>query len=220
MTFVGESGNLVGAVVNAACHPVHEMCIPRVSPDYPGELCDEVERRHGGSIAMFLNGASGNLNPPVVTGGAGEARRHGLRLADAVDDCLREPETMAQPVEVRLHRRTLRLPARKLDGAPSRRRLRAPLAALGMGDLALVFLPGEPFVEIGLEIRKRSRFGHTMVVGLSDESVGYLPMEQDYEEGGYELGPGAWARAGKGSGETVQEGAIDLLNSLPADRRS
>ena len=34
---VGD-GRIVAMVVNATCHPVHEMCIPQISADFPGVL--------------------------------------------------------------------------------------------------------------------------------------------------------------------------------------
>ncbi|RIK85609.1 MAG: hypothetical protein DCC67_03530, partial [Planctomycetota bacterium] len=52
-----SGGAPVAVVVNATCHPVYEMCIPDVSPDYPGELCAGLEQDHPGSVVLFLNGA-------------------------------------------------------------------------------------------------------------------------------------------------------------------
>ena len=66
-----ESASLVALLVNATCHPVHEMCIREISPDYPGRMSVELQRRHPGCIAMFFNGAAGNINPPTVLGRAG-----------------------------------------------------------------------------------------------------------------------------------------------------
>ena len=47
------------------------------------------------------------------------------------------------------------------------------MQALRIGDLALVSAPGELFVELGLEIKRRSPFGQTMVLELANDSVGY-----------------------------------------------
>ncbi|MDE3000828.1 MAG: hypothetical protein OXU79_17270 [Gemmatimonadota bacterium] len=83
--------------------------------------------------------------------------------------------------------------------------------ALRIGDLALVGVPGELLVRLGLEIKRRSPFGQTMVLELANDSVGYLPDEQAYKEGGYE--PEA-ALYRPGSGERIVEAAVDLLDRL------
>ena len=49
-------------------------------------------------------------------------------------------------------------------------------------------MPGEPFAEIGVAVRKASPFAHTMFCGYSDGVGGdYLPMSCEYDQGGYEV---------------------------------
>ncbi|HRU05598.1 MAG TPA: hypothetical protein P5137_07465 [Candidatus Brocadiia bacterium] len=64
------------------------------------------------------------------------------------------------------------------------------LAAIRLGqDLAIVFLPGEPFTEIGMAIKKASPFRHTLVSSLSNGECGYVPMKECFARGGYEILP-------------------------------
>lgn len=56
-------------------------------------------------------------------------------------------------------------------------------------DLAISSLPGEPFTEIGLEIKKRSPFRKTFVVSLGQGECGYVPLEECFKRGGYETLP-------------------------------
>lgn len=57
-----------------------------------------------------------------------------------------------------------------------------------IGDVGIVSMPGEPFAEIGVAIRKASPFAHTMFCGYSDGVGGdYLPMTCEYDQGGYEV---------------------------------
>lgn len=57
-----------------------------------------------------------------------------------------------------------------------------------IGDVAIVSMPGEPFAEIGVAVRKASPFAHTMFCGYSDGVGGdYLPMTCEYDKGGYEV---------------------------------
>ena len=77
-------------------------------------------------------------------------------------------------------------------------------------------MPGELFVEIGLAIRSNSPVKFTMVVGYAEDAIGYIPTDRAFEEGGYELGPGLWARVGRGSEGIFREKAEVLLKELSA----
>lgn len=59
--------------------------------------------------------------------------------------------------------------------------------AIRINDIGLVSLPGEIFVEIGLEISKRSPLKTTIVVSNSNGSIGYVPTEEEFSKGGYEV---------------------------------
>ncbi len=82
------------------------------------------------------------------------------------------------------------------------------------GDAAMVFLPGEPFVEIALAIRKASPFPFTAVMAYSEDYIGYIPTDRAFENGGYETRPGRWSRLGPGSEAIVRDEAIRLLGVL------
>ncbi len=57
---------------------------------------------------------------------------------------------------------------------------------LRLGDIAIVGIPGEVFVEIGLGIKKGSPFEHTFVAGYTNGCIGYMPTKEAFQEGGYE----------------------------------
>ncbi len=75
-------------------------------------------------------------------------------------------------------------------------------------DVALVSLPGEIFVELGLAIKQASPFKYTAVVELANGSIGYVPTRQAWTQGNYEV---VSARCGAGSGELLVEAASRLL---------
>ena len=60
------------------------------------------------------------------------------------------------------------------------------LQAIRIGDLVVCGIPFETFVEIGLDLKKRSPFPQTMVVGLANGRHGYLPTLEQHKLGGYE----------------------------------
>ena len=68
----------------------------------------------------------------------------------------------------------------------SEEKLTVPVQAIRVGDLAICGLPFEVLVEIGLELREKSPFGETMVIGLANGRHGYLPNPKQHALGGYE----------------------------------
>ena len=64
------------------------------------------------------------------------------------------------------------------------------LVTLAFGDrFAVTSLPGEPFTEIGLSIKRGSPFKTTWPVALAMGACGYVPLEACFARGGYETLP-------------------------------
>jgi hypothetical protein len=82
--------------------------------------------------------------------------------------------------------------------------------ALG-NEIAWVSLPGEIFVELGLNIKAASPFKQTFIAELANGSIGYIPNRSAYAEGNYEV---VSARCAEGSGEMLVAAAIRMLRSL------
>ncbi|MEN6544886.1 MAG: hypothetical protein ABFE07_02500, partial [Armatimonadia bacterium] len=77
--------------------------------------------------------------------------------------------------------------------------------------LGIVGVPGEVLTEIGLQIKQRSPFAHTMVVSLANGCIGYLPTDDAVDEGGYEPG---WTPVGKGTEKMLVQTSVSLLQQL------
>ena len=60
------------------------------------------------------------------------------------------------------------------------------LQALRIGDVGVAAIPNEVFVQIGLEIRKRSPLKPTFTIELANGAYGYLPTPEHHKLGGYE----------------------------------
>jgi neutral ceramidase len=60
------------------------------------------------------------------------------------------------------------------------------LQAFRIGDLAITAVPCEVFVEIGLDIKKKSPFKPTFSISLANGYNGYLPTPEHHQLGGYE----------------------------------
>jgi hypothetical protein len=72
-----------------------------------------------------------------------------------------------------------------LDGKPVFRDLQ--VWALRINDVGLVAVNGEPFAELGLEVKRRSPLPSTFFLGYSNGCLGYLPTPQAFAEGGMEV---------------------------------
>ncbi len=80
-------------------------------------------------------------------------------------------------------------------------------------ELAIVSLPGEIFVELGLALKKASPFKHTLIAELANGSIGYVPNREAYPQGNYEI---VSARGEAGSGEKLIEVALKVLAEAKA----
>lgn len=83
-------------------------------------------------------------------------------------------------------------------------------------DVAIVCLPGEVFVELGLAIKQGSPFRTTLVVELSNcvETI-YIPTRAAYAQGSYEVTNSALQ---PGAGEMLVETALTLLREAASSR--
>jgi len=87
--------------------------------------------------------------------------------------------------------------------------------ALRVGECACVALPGEIFVELGLQLKGQSPFHPTLIASLANGYVGYVPTRGAIEqEGGYETWAARSALPAAGTGEAMVTLAAGLLRAL------
>jgi hypothetical protein len=82
-------------------------------------------------------------------------------------------------------------------------------------DVAVVTLPGEVFVELGLAIKKASPFPTTLVIELTNDAPGYLPTKKAFTEGSYET---VNSRVQPGEPERMVAAAVKLLKELAVEK--
>ncbi len=56
-----------------------------------------------------------------------------------------------------------------------------------MDNFAFVTFPGEVYVEFGLAVKEETKQNNTMIIGLANSQSGYIPKEEAYSQGGYEV---------------------------------
>ena len=85
------------------------------------------------------------------------------------------------------------------------------LAGIALGDVAMVGIPGEPFTGIGRGLKETEGWGLVLPVCLTNGCEGYFPMQEAYDEGGYES-QSSFFKAGVA--EFLIEEGTKLLNDL------
>ena len=61
----------------------------------------------------------------------------------------------------------------------------SPISVIQLGEVGLLFHPAELYSYYGLEIRRDSPFEHTLVIGYTDDFIGYLTDPKAYQTGEY-----------------------------------
>ena len=229
------TGGPIAAILNHPCHPVvmgADNC--EISADFPGAAVSYLERRTG-VTAIFLNGACGDVNPPITNGTFDDVAELGELLGQAVERSLATSVPLTadrvgaarQTVELELlpppgrlyceaiHRlswlkaiyrrcwpggrsrsRSLIAEAglewireakrwRRKGGQPRRREFE--IQGIRLGDMVFLGFEGEMFVRYQRDIERESPFHPTIVCGLANGCVGYLPTADEYPRGGYEI---------------------------------
>ena len=223
----GSDGKPIALVINYTCHPVVlGGSSYHISADYPGYTTGLVEKAYDGAVALFINGAAGDINPLKVGGTLEDAKRFGNIVgAEAIKAF--EGITTASEVNLNVARKEVVIPFENLPPAEeikkfiegrlkelgadedARRRdflldwaedaIKAvkegktggsealELQAFKVGEGAFVAIPGEVFVEIGLNLKRNSPFKHTFVCSYTNGCIGYIPTARAFPEGGYEV---------------------------------
>ena len=94
---------------------------------------------------------------------------------------------LAKPEDAPQYHKRERVYANRVLGLhDSPDRVSVPLQAFRIGELGVCAILFEVFVEIGLELKRRSPLGRTFAISHANGSHGYLPTVRQHELGGYE----------------------------------
>ena len=88
---------------------------------------------------------------------------------------------------------------------------------LRLGDLLLVAIPGEPFVETGLAIKSRAvelGFRVTMVAGYVNDYVGYIPTKASFIMNTYEARLARWSRVTEEAEGLVRGEVLNAIKNI------
>lgn len=85
------------------------------------------------------------------------------------------------------------------------------LSAVKIGPVAIIGIPGEPFTNIGVSLKQTEGFDMILPCCASNGYEGYFPMQDSYDEGGYEARS---SRYKAGVAEFIIKEGKELLGSL------
>jgi hypothetical protein len=88
------------------------------------------------------------------------------------------------------------------------------LQALRVGELGIAAVPCEVFVEIGLEIKKRSPLRPTFIIELANGYNGYLPTPEQHALGGYETWRARSSYLEVNASRRITATVLDLLKQV------
>jgi neutral ceramidase len=113
--------------------------------------------------------------------------------------------------------------AEKVRRGKLSRQVETELWAVFLGNIGMIAAPGEMYCGFGRELKRRSPFKRTFVLGYTGDYLGYLAPRDVYEKGGWEVeeaykylpGPGLPLVAG-----TVEDTLVDHMLSLARSVKS
>lgn len=208
-----EKGRALAVLVNFAMHPEGMSSKNRaVTSDYPHYLREALERDFPGAVAVFLSGDLGGMQTPDVKEHTWEEiRRLGEAIASRVKESLAEAAEVPvpavrfarAPVEFRLDNARFVAGFKAgvfgkdaegaVKGEGEKFTLVSEVAALRLGDVMLVTVPGEALPEVGRQVFEAMNARHKLLLGLGQDEIGYILPKEDFDPKKYEesmsLGP-------------------------------
>lgn len=241
LAFRDAADKLRALLFNHSTHTIGTRQPGKRSPSFYGLAAQEIEVEHGG-IVTFLEGASGSTHNLTLTGD--ECTRLIKTAAlDTLSKATDRPVTrlaaMKRPLKYRVRQfdeaveeEAVARYCRKYSPGYAEytikvfRTMRAELAphrgeeretwvqVLRIGDVAIVGVPAEYFTQLGIDIKNRSPFRHTLVAELANDWIGYLPNLEGHKLGGYQVWTGHHSYAEPGTGERIADTAVEMLRDL------
>jgi neutral ceramidase len=210
-------GKLRTVAFGYACHntTLSSVTKPPAEPrylingDYAGFAQQSFQEMFAGSVAMFVNGCSGDQNPyPRHAEVPGVlplelAEHHGRTLALAVAAGI---QSIQRPITGKISAAMGEVKLTRNNDKPTHD-YTAQMIRLG-DDFTLVALSSETVVDYSLRLKREIRTPVVWIAGYSNDIVGYIPSRRVATEGGYE--------AGYDFTFDVEEKIIGLIHELAA----
>ncbi len=214
-----ETGKPRALIVHYACHPVTMMGNSMITADFPGAMVGYIEKELGPDcMGMFLQGAEGDIDPFEISlrgdHGFNIVQQSGVALAKAaLRIATNMPPLKSVKTSLKIKEETMDIPYRTANKSTDAR-----LMTVVINDtLALVAIPGEPFIQHQLNLREQSPLPHAFMLGLAYCGKGspcliYIPTVQAVKEGGYGAAEASFVAAD--TGDRIVNAAIAAIKEL------
>ncbi len=219
-----RSGKPRAFLVHYACHPVGLMGSGVLSRDFPGAMVDYVEQELGSDcMAMFLQGAAGDLDPYDMRlrgeHGFNLMRQTGISLGKGALRVAKtlKPRQDAGSSSIKVKENLVKLPHRNGGKVTEA----CVMTAVINDDLALVTIPGEPFIQHQLDLTAKSPLASTFLLGYAYCGAGspfliYVPTVQAVKEGGYGADVNRCSFVSGDAGERMVNTGVTTIKELLA----
>lgn len=87
----------------------------------------------------------------------------------------------------------------------------AEVQALSIGNISIVGVPAEYFVEHGLRIKEKTWPRHTLVASCTNGMVGYVPTRDAFARGGYETTFAGTSRLAPEASDILADVAVEII---------
>ena len=197
-------------LVNWCGHPMGQgdALYTMASPNYPGILRDELNKKYGCDVAFVLSG-SGNVNNNSQIAGDIVQTSYvdlGQRLAAAVGEIIDNKLTDSKVDKIILEENIYNHMSNKGYD------MQIPLYAFSIGDWACVTAPFEIFDTNSMAVRDASKFKMTFYASCANDALGYLPTPPSYHfDITYEANI---TKFPEGTSTDVQDQLIQMLDKI------
>jgi neutral ceramidase len=216
ISFRDDAGANIASIFHLSVHAVSIYPFSNaISGDWPQEAAKQITNTLGGE-AIFMQGTAGDINP--WRRGREAVKKMGAGLADYASLAFKYSAQLEMGNLI-AKRGKIALPltseGKERTGLSA---VQSEVQVLAIGPLAFVTLPGEPLTDLGFEIRERSPFPQTVVLGYSNgNGVHYVGMPGEKARGGYEMEAGTVGT--DEAGQMLVNLAVDLLNDVNNQRQ-
>ncbi|MEM1544301.1 MAG: hypothetical protein QW795_06440 [Candidatus Bathyarchaeia archaeon] len=242
--FKKPEGQTTALMFNHSTHTIGTRKGEVRSPSFYGLAAQELEEELGGT-ALFLLGAAGSTHnltlstdemvfriKQAIREGVAKAQKREVKRLIAVKEEFTyrvrnfDEEAEEQAVTYYCSKRVKDNPEATIEVF---RRMRQALKlhqgeerktwlqVVLIGDIALVAIPGELFTSLGIDIKRRSPLRYTYIVSLANDWIGYIPDEEGFRLGGYQVWTGFHSFVEKGTGEAIVDKTVQMLTKLAQD---
>ena len=190
-----------------------------LSADFPFPARQYVEENGDYLAAYFIAAAGDQIPGSKIATEVKNKKDHfayGAQLGEYVVKCMEENMTVSEGTDISLYGEKFYVKRKGLPAYTEGEVLQSmdcttiPTNTMLLGDIGLVFVPGEPFGSQGRQLKDNSPV-FTFVITCSEEDQMYFPSPIAFREGFYES---KTTKCAEGAGEAIAARYVEILTAM------